>query len=50
MGFLELQKEPGVYSQVTAGVAIRNSTLFREVMFPVYLGWTPEESKLGLAR
>ena len=34
MGFLELRQEPGVYSQVTAGMAIRNSTLFREVRTP----------------
>ena len=31
MGFLELQQEPGVYSRVTAGMSIRNSTLFIEV-------------------
>ena len=31
MGFLELQKEPGVYSRVTAGMSIRNSSLFIEV-------------------
>ena len=28
MGFLELRQEPGVYLRVTAGMAIRNSTLF----------------------
>ena len=33
--FLELRQEPGVYSQVTAGMAIRNSTLFSEVRTPV---------------
>ena len=33
--FLELQQEPGVYSRVTAGMAIRNSTLFSEVWTPV---------------
>ena len=48
MGFLELQQERGVYSRVTVGMAIRNSTLFSEVRTPVYLGWTPQESKLGL--
>ena len=26
MGFLKLRQEPGVYSRVTAGMAIRNST------------------------
>ena len=35
MGFLELLKERGVYSRVTAGMAIRNSTLFSEVRTPV---------------
>ena len=27
MGFLELRQEPGVYSRVTAGMSIRNSSL-----------------------
>ena len=31
MGFLELRQEPGVYSRVTAGMSIRNSSLFMEV-------------------
>ena len=31
MGFLELLQEPGVYSRVTAGMSIRNSSLFIEV-------------------
>ena len=31
MGFLELRQEPAVYSRVTAGVSIRNSSLFIEV-------------------
>ena len=35
MGFPELRKEPGVYSRVTAGMAIRNSTFFSEVRTPV---------------
>ena len=35
MGFLELRQEPGLYSQVTAGMAIRNSTLFSKVRTPV---------------
>ena len=48
MGFLELRQEPGVYSRVTVGMAIRNSTLFSEVRTPVELGRTPQESKLGL--
>ena len=33
--FLELRQEPGVYSRVTAGMAIRNSTLFSEVSTPM---------------
>ena len=49
MGFLELQQEPGVYSQVTAGMVVRNSTWFSEVRIPVKLGQTPQEAKLGLA-
>ena len=35
MGFLELRQERGVYSRVTAGMAIRNSTLFSEDRTPV---------------
>ena len=31
MGFLEWRQEPGVYSRVTAGMSIRNSSLFIEV-------------------
>ena len=31
MGFLELRQEPGVYSRVTVGKTIRNSSLFIEV-------------------
>ena len=31
MGFLELRPEPGLYSQVTAGMSIRNSSVFIEV-------------------
>ena len=31
MGFLELRQVPGVYSRVTAGMSIRNSSLFIEV-------------------
>ena len=33
--FLELRQEPGVSSRITAGMAIRNSTLFSEVRTPV---------------
>ena len=49
MGFLELQQEPGVHSQVIVGMAIRNSSSFSEVRTVVSLRWTPEESKLCLA-
>ena len=35
IGFLELPQERRVYSRVTAGMAIRNSTLFSEVRTPV---------------
>ena len=49
MGFLELQQEPGVYSRVTAGMAVRNSTWFSEVIIPIWLGRTPQEAILGLA-
>ena len=35
MGFHELQKEPRVYSRVTAGMAVRNSAWFSEVRIPV---------------
>ena len=31
MGFLELRQEHGVYSPVTAGMSIRNSSLFIEI-------------------
>ena len=46
MGFLELWQDRGLYSRVTAGMAIRNSTLFSEVRTPVKLRRTPQESKL----
>ena len=35
MGFLALRQEPGVYSRVTAGMYIRNCSLFSEVRTPV---------------
>ena len=35
IGFLELQQEPGVYSRVTVGMDVRNSTWFREVRIRV---------------
>ena len=31
VGFLELRQEPGVYSRVTVGKSIQNSSLFIEV-------------------
>ena len=48
MGFLELRQVPGVYSRVTAAMAIRNPTLISKVRTPVELRRTPQESKLGL--
>ena len=35
IAFLELRREPGVYSRVTAGMAIQNSCLFSDVKTPV---------------
>ena len=35
MGFLELPEELGVYSRVTAGMSVRNWSLFSEVRTPV---------------
>ena len=35
MGFLDLRQEPGVYSRVTAGMSIRNWSLFSEIRTPV---------------
>ena len=49
MGFLELQQEPGLYSRVTAGMSIRNWSLFSEVRKPVLVLLTSQECKLGVA-
>ena len=49
MVFLELQREAGVCSRVTAGVDIKNFCFFSDVRTPVYLRWTPQDSKLDLA-
>ena len=49
MVFLELQREPGAHSRVTAGVAINNFCFFSEVRTPLSIRSTPQESKLGLA-
>ena len=49
MGFLELRREPGVYSRGTAGLAIQNSCFFSDVRTPVYLRGTPQESPEALA-
>ena len=50
MVFLELQWEPGVYATVTAGMAIKNSSLFSDIRTPVYLRWAPQKStRLGRA-
>ena len=48
MVFLELRREPGVHSQVTAGVAIKNFCFFSGVRISLYLRWTPQKSNLGL--
>ena len=37
MGFLGFRQEPGVYSRVTAGMSIRNLSLFSEVRTPVWV-------------
>ena len=34
-GFLDLWQAPGIYSRVTAGMSIRNWSLFSEVRTPV---------------
>ena len=49
MIFLEVRQEPGVYSQVTAGMALQNSCLFSDFRTPVLLQGTPQESPRGLA-
>ena len=49
MVFLELQREAGVCSRVKAGEFIKNFCFFSDVRTPIYLRWTPKESKLGLA-
>ena len=46
MGFLELRQEPGVYSRVTAGMSIRNSSLFIEVP-PTLRGEEPPSGSLA---
>ena len=35
VGFLEMRQEPGVYSRVMAGMAIRNAGFFSEVRTPI---------------
>ena len=49
MVFLELQREPDVYSRVTVGMAIQNSCLFCDVMTPLWLRGTTQESPPGLS-
>ena len=49
MVFLELRREPGLYSRVTAGMNLQRSCLFSEVRTPVSLRGTPQESPRGLA-
>ena len=38
MGFLEWRPEPGLYSRVPAGVAIKNFCLFSDIRTPSYYG------------
>ena len=49
MVFLELQWEAGVCSRVTEGEDIKNFCFFSDIRKPIYLLWTLQESKLGLA-
>ena len=49
MGFSELRQDPRLYSRVTAGMSIRNWSLFSEVRTTVYLLVTTNECKLGVA-
>ena len=49
MSFLELRQEPGIHSRVTAGMSIRNWSLFSEGRTPVFLWGTTQECKLGVA-
>ena len=47
MGFLELQQEPGVYSRVTAGMAIKNYTSFSEVRIAAVLnGYCEKDTEI----
>ena len=46
---LDLHREPGVHSRVTAGVAINNFCFFSDVWTPLELRCTPHDCKLGLA-
>ena len=49
MGFLALRQKPGVYSRVTAGMYIRNWSLFSEASTPIYVWGTTQECKLDMA-
>ena len=49
MGLLELRQELGVYSRVTAGMSIRNLSLFSEVRTPVLVLGTTQECEIGMA-
>ena len=49
MVFFDLRRETGVHSRFMAGVAINKFCFFSDVRTPLYLRWTPQESKLGLA-
>ena len=47
MVFLELRWEPGVHSRLNTGVDINNFCFFSDVRTPLWLRWTPQESKLA---
>ena len=46
--FLELWREPWVYSRVTVGMILQSSCLFSDIKTPVYLRGTPQESPWDL--
>ena len=37
MVFLELRREPGIYSHVMAGMALQKSCVFSNIRTPLYL-------------
>ena len=47
MVFLELRREPGVYTRVMVAMILQSSCLFRDVRTPVLLRGTPQETPRG---